>query len=84
LEIFLYKYFIHNTVPFTNRWYQKIKAIAFLTGDQAKIPNFIDKLYLGWLFRIIFNPRLYFLRYFNSFKLLFMVNNSKVKLYEKK
>ena len=59
-------------------------ALAFLTGDQAKIPHFIDKLYLGWLFRIIFNPRLYFLRYLYSFKLLFMVNNTKVKVYDKK
>ena len=59
-------------------------AIAFLTGDQAKIPHFIDKLYLGWLFRIVFNPRLYFLRYLNSFKLFFMVNNTKVKIYGKK
>lgn len=59
-------------------------ALAFLTGDQAKIPHFIDKLYLGWLFRIIFNPRLYFLRYLHSFKLLFMVNNIKVKVYDKK
>jgi exopolysaccharide biosynthesis WecB/TagA/CpsF family protein len=59
-------------------------AIAFLTGDQARIPHFIDKLYLGWLFRIIFNPRLYFFRYLNSFKLLFMVNNTKVKVYGKK
>ena len=59
-------------------------AIAFLTGDQAKIPHYIDKYYLGWLFRIIFNPGLYFSRYLNSFKLLFMVNNTKVRVYGKK
>ena len=31
-------------------------AISFFTGDQAPINDFIDKFYLGWLVRIIFNP----------------------------
>ena len=31
-------------------------ALSFLTGIQAPINNTIDKLYLGWLVRIIFNP----------------------------
>ena len=30
-------------------------AISF-TGDQAPINNFIDKYYLGWLIRFIYNP----------------------------
>ena len=32
-------------------------AIAFLTKRQAPINDIIDKLYLGWLARIIFNPK---------------------------
>ena len=31
-------------------------AISFFTGDQAPINNFIDKYYLGWLIRFIYNP----------------------------
>ena len=31
-------------------------AISFFTKDQAPINNFIDKFYLGWLIRSIFNP----------------------------
>ena len=27
-------------------------AIAFLTGLQANIPNIVDKIYMGWLWRI--------------------------------
>lgn len=42
-------------------------AIAFFTGGQASIPNWADKLYLGWLFRIFQNPRLYIPRYFAAF-----------------
>jgi N-acetylglucosaminyldiphosphoundecaprenol N-acetyl-beta-D-mannosaminyltransferase len=44
-------------------------AIAFLTGQQASIPNWGDKFYLGWLFRCIQNPKLYVPRYFKAFQL---------------
>lgn len=59
-------------------------AIAFLTGAQAKIPDFVDKVYLGWLFRIIYNPKLYFYRYFYSFKLFKMIIKTDIKIYGKK
>ncbi|MBV9961201.1 MAG: WecB/TagA/CpsF family glycosyltransferase [Parafilimonas sp.] len=44
-------------------------AIAFLTGQQASIPTWGDKLFLGWLFRCIQNPKLYVPRYFKAFQL---------------
>jgi len=53
-------------------------AIAFLTKKQAPIPVFIDKVYLGWLVRIIFNPRIFLPRYLLAFKLLFLVKNEKI------
>ena len=48
-------------------------AIAFLTGQQAKIPFIFDKLYLGWLIRIIFNPFIFIPRYIKAFKLVFLM-----------
>jgi UDP-N-acetyl-D-mannosaminuronic acid transferase (WecB/TagA/CpsF family) len=45
-------------------------AIAFLSGDQVAIPDWADKLYLGWLFRCISRPRLYIPRYWNSLGLV--------------
>ena len=44
-------------------------AIAFLTGQQASIPGWGDRLFLGWLFRCIQNPKLYVPRYFKAFQL---------------
>lgn len=44
-------------------------AIAFLTGQQASIPNWGDKFYLGWLFRCIQNPKQYVPRYLKAFQL---------------
>lgn len=45
-------------------------AIAFLTGQQARIPKWADELYLGWLYRIFENPKQFIPRYRNSFKLV--------------
>ncbi len=44
-------------------------AIAFLSGDQAAIPVWADRLYLGWLLRVIDAPRSYGPRYWAARKL---------------
>jgi len=54
-------------------------AISFFTGDQAPINNFIDKIYLGWLVRLIFNPLVFYKRYIFALRLFPMVLFSKVK-----
>ncbi len=43
-------------------------AISFFTGQQARIPSYIDKIYLGWLFRILYNPKIFLKRYLNALK----------------
>lgn len=48
-------------------------AISFLTGQQAKIPIIFDKIYLGWLVRIIFDPHIFLPRYLNAFKFIFLM-----------
>jgi UDP-N-acetyl-D-mannosaminuronic acid transferase (WecB/TagA/CpsF family) len=53
-------------------------AISFFTGDQAPINNFIDKFYLGWLVRLIFNPFIFFKRYLIALKLIPMIIFNKV------
>ena len=45
-------------------------ALAFMTGEQAPINKFIDKIYLGWLTRILWNPNLYLGRILKSFKII--------------
>jgi N-acetylglucosaminyldiphosphoundecaprenol N-acetyl-beta-D-mannosaminyltransferase len=45
-------------------------ALAFKTGRQGKIPNWIDKIYLGWLHRCFSNPKVFIPRYFRGFKLI--------------
>ena len=55
-------------------------AISFFTGDQAPITKFVDKIYLGWLVRLIFNPLLFYKRYLYALRLFPMVLFNKVKV----
>ncbi|MBK1882849.1 WecB/TagA/CpsF family glycosyltransferase [Luteolibacter pohnpeiensis] len=41
-------------------------AIAFLTGGQANIPTWADRMYLGWLFRVFQSPKTFLPRYWNA------------------
>ena len=54
-------------------------AISFFTGDQAPINSLIDKLYLGWLIRLIFNPFTFIKRLVYALKLFPMVLMHNVK-----
>ena len=45
-------------------------AIAFLSGDQVRIPNWADRLYLGWLFRCVSSPRKFIPRYLSAPRLI--------------
>ena len=55
-------------------------AISFFTGDQAPINNLIDKFYLGWLVRLIFNPLIFFKRYLIALRLIPLVLFNKVEI----
>jgi exopolysaccharide biosynthesis WecB/TagA/CpsF family protein len=48
-------------------------AIAFLSGDQVRIPVWADRSYLGWLYRSISEPKRYIPRYWNARKLLYLL-----------
>ena len=44
-------------------------AIAFLSGDQVRIPVWADRLYVGWLYRCVSEPQRYVPRYWDARKL---------------
>lgn len=48
-------------------------AIAFLSGDQVRIPVWADRLYLGWLYRSVSEPTRYAPRYWEARKLLYLL-----------
>ena len=55
-------------------------AIAFLSGDQVKIPMWANKLYLGWLFRSLSEPSRYIPRYWEARKLFALMRRNRDRL----
>lgn len=45
-------------------------AIAFLSGDQVRIPMWADRFYLGWLLRCLSSPKRYVPRYLSAPRLV--------------
>ena len=54
-------------------------ALAFLSGDQVKISSWVDRLFLGWLFRVIHSPKKFVPRYLMALKLIPMIFKYKDK-----
>jgi len=55
-------------------------AIAFLSGDQVRIPAWADKLYLGWLLRCFSQPTRYVPRYWEARKLFSLIRKYRDRL----
>lgn len=55
-------------------------AISFFTGEQAPVGYYTDKFSMGWLLRIIYKPKIFLKRYFNSIRLFKLVYYSDAKI----
>ena len=55
-------------------------AISFFTGDQAPINDFIDKFYLGWFLRLIYNPFMISKKLLLGLKLIPLVISTKIHI----
>ncbi len=63
-------YTLRNALPYRPGIICTGAAIAFFTGEQANIPAWADRLHLGWLARIISDPRRYLPRYTAALRLI--------------
>jgi N-acetylglucosaminyldiphosphoundecaprenol N-acetyl-beta-D-mannosaminyltransferase len=48
-------------------------ALAFLSGEQVRIPQWADRFYFGWLLRCLCAPSVYIPRYLKAFRLLYLL-----------
>ena len=48
-------------------------ALAFLSGQQIRIPRWADKYYLGWFLRCVSNPFKFIPRYLSAFRLFWLL-----------
>ena len=62
--------YIKNNIKFKSSIMCTGAAIAFLTGEQAPINKYVDRAYLGWLVRFLWNPKKYYKRTLKSFSLI--------------
>lgn len=58
-------------------------ALGFLTKTDAPITNLIDRLYLGWLARIFFNPTQFIPRFIKSLYLIPLVIFNKITILDR-
>ncbi len=73
-------YYIRKNLDFKPGIHCIGAAIAFLSGDQVKIPMWADKLYLGWLIRCLSQPSRYGPRYWEAFRLVPLMLKYRAKL----
>ena len=57
-------------------------AVSFLTKTQAPINNFVDKYFMGWLWRCFYNPKFFVPRYFKAIRFIpfFFCNKKTIKI----
>jgi exopolysaccharide biosynthesis WecB/TagA/CpsF family protein len=48
-------------------------ALGFITGDQASIPDLADRFYLGWLWRLLAQPRIFIPRLSRALELPWLI-----------
>jgi exopolysaccharide biosynthesis WecB/TagA/CpsF family protein len=48
-------------------------ALGFITGDQAAIPDWADRFYLGWLWRLVARPRIFVPRLSRALELPWLI-----------
>lgn len=48
-------------------------AMGFLSGNQARIPDWADRFYLGWLIRCLKNPTTFIPRYIKALPLAWLI-----------
>jgi N-acetylglucosaminyldiphosphoundecaprenol N-acetyl-beta-D-mannosaminyltransferase len=55
-------------------------ALGFLTGDQQPVPEWADRFYLGWFFRLLAQPRIFIPRLARALELPWLIWEYGVKL----
>ena len=49
-------YYLRENLPYRPAIHCTGAALGFVTGDQIAIPDWADRLFLGWLFRLFAQP----------------------------
>jgi len=65
--------FLRNNLSYRPAIHCTGAALGFITGDQRPIPGWADRLYLGWLWRLVAQPRIFIPRLSRALELPWLI-----------
>jgi N-acetylglucosaminyldiphosphoundecaprenol N-acetyl-beta-D-mannosaminyltransferase len=66
-------YYLRENLPYRPAIHCTGAALGFITGDQIAIPDWADRFFLGWLFRMIAQPQIFIPRLMRGFELPWLI-----------
>jgi N-acetylglucosaminyldiphosphoundecaprenol N-acetyl-beta-D-mannosaminyltransferase len=66
-------YYLRENLSYRPAIHCTSAALGFITGDQKPIPDWADRFFLGWLFRMISQPRIFIPRLMRGFELPWLI-----------
>jgi exopolysaccharide biosynthesis WecB/TagA/CpsF family protein len=66
-------YYLRENISYRPAIHCTGAALGFLTGDQAAIPDWADRFYLGWFLRLLTQPRRFIPRLWNAHDLPWLI-----------
>lgn len=66
-------YYLRENVSYRPAIHCTGAALGFITGDQVAIPDWADRIYLGWLFRLLARPGIFIPRLARAHELPWLI-----------
>ena len=66
-------YYLRENLSYRPAIYCTGAALGFITGEQVSIPDWADRLFLGWLFRLLAQPGVFIPRLSRAFELPWLI-----------
>jgi UDP-N-acetyl-D-mannosaminuronic acid transferase (WecB/TagA/CpsF family) len=66
-------YYLRENLSYRQAIHCTGAALSFITGDQVIIPDWADRVYLGWLLRLLRQPRIFIPRLTRAFGLPWLI-----------
>ena len=66
-------YYLRENLSYRTAIHCTGAALGFITGEQVPIPDWADRMFLGWFFRSLGKPRVFIPRLSNAFQLPWLI-----------
>lgn len=66
-------YYLHENLSYRPAIHCTGAALGFVTGEQIAIPDWADRFFLGWVFRLVAQPQIFTRRLSRAFELPWLI-----------